>query len=882
MTTIPSFVLDAIVKVTVLLALCSIAALLMKRSSAATRHLLRTSTLAAILILPVFVALLPSWRVAILPARAIVSTEPLPSIAPAVPQPVFVEKQAKPSIRHSRSERWATSTERPVRETTVATQTSATAKSSPAGAAFTITWQTLGLIAWLAGVMLLASRFALGRLRLAALVQRAHAIHEQPWQLQLQQIAQEMGLQRPVALLASGDTDVPLTTGVLHPKVILSADYGEWLPLRREAILRHELAHVKRFDVISQTLAQAVTALYWFHPLVWLTVRAVHAERERACDDYVLAAGTKPSEYAHELLEIASSLQRPQFTAALAMARQSQLEGRVLALLNPMLRRGSVSRKVGLGVTTLTLGLVLPLAALQPASQSAQASAPPPKPSAAQPQSSVPPPPASAPDREAPPALPGGAANPPAVAPEPPETPETPEIPETPETPEPPAAPTPQSASEIDGCVAAHNHNMSIDENDGRRSWIALWTGDDCSIDIKAGGEVRLNAEATSIESISPGGFFEVNERRGAELRHLRITPSANGLQYSYRLNDADHPFDENARAWFSRFLLSVERNTGMAVDSRVPALLKKGGPTAVLDEINNLRGDYVRGLYFRKLLEEKNLPAPVVVRIMKQAGEQLTSDYEMARVLMQVSDQYQLADESSRTAFLTAANHLNSDYEHSRVLLGLLKRPNLSRENIHMALNSAANIKSDYEKSRILVTLAESKTFDEKDISTYLNLVPAIHSDYEKSRSLIALMKSYGVSSASMTKILEATSTIGSDYEKSRLLTAMAQMNTFSEAQIENYLKIVDSINSDYERSRSLLALLERAKLSAAGLTRVLDAGAHIKSDYEKSQFLVAVAQKYPMEGALREKYISTANSISSDYERKRALAAVVKTASI
>src|SRR5262249_59180652 len=114
-------------------------------------------------------------------------------------------------------------------------------------------------------------------------------------------------------------------------------------------------------------VAQSATVLYWFHPLVWVMARAMRAERERACDDQVLAAGTKASDYAHELLDIVSSLRQPELAAALAMARRSQLEGRVLAVLNPGLKRGSVSRKTTLVVALLVLIIAAPIAALRPA-----------------------------------------------------------------------------------------------------------------------------------------------------------------------------------------------------------------------------------------------------------------------------------------------------------------------------------------------------------------------------------------------------------------------------------------------------------------------------------------------------------------------------------
>src|SRR5689334_16644157 len=155
----------------------------------------------------------------------------------------------------------------------------------------------------------------------------------------------------------------------MFPRVVLSLDYPELSPTRRAAIHNHELAHIKRLDAFTQALANLATSLYWFHPLVWLMARAMRAERERACDDHVLAAGTKASDYAHELLDIVSGLRQPELTAALAMARRSQLEGRVLAVLNPTLPRGSVSRMAAILIAILTAGIVLPLAALRPGPQ---------------------------------------------------------------------------------------------------------------------------------------------------------------------------------------------------------------------------------------------------------------------------------------------------------------------------------------------------------------------------------------------------------------------------------------------------------------------------------------------------------------------------------
>ena len=80
-----------------------------------------------------------------------------------------------------------------------------------------------------------------------------------------------------------------------------------WPTDRRRDVLLHELAHVKRLDCLTQALAQVACALYWFNPRHGSRARRMRVERERACDDLVLGAGTRASDYAGHLLEMAQA-----------------------------------------------------------------------------------------------------------------------------------------------------------------------------------------------------------------------------------------------------------------------------------------------------------------------------------------------------------------------------------------------------------------------------------------------------------------------------------------------------------------------------------------------------------------------------------------------
>jgi len=874
-------------KGTILLLLTSVAAQLLRHRSAALRHFLHASAMAGLLLLPVGSVLLPSLRLAVLPARVPeVQTTFLSAsqtdvqveqqVQVAQPRPVVEGKVPKaiPS-----SPKVAGDVIQPDANATPASFT-VPQNTSP----LAVNWRGVLVAAWIVGSVFFQIRMFCLSLRLYRLVRRAVPVDAISLGSRLRWLCRDFGIHREVGLLASAELEVPIAAGVFNPKIILSPQSGEWSETRRRAVLCQELAHVKRLDALTQLLANVVSALYWFHPLVWLTARAMRAERERACDDYVLSFGTTASDYAHELVEIVSTLRRPQPASALAMARRSQLEGRVLALLNPRVAHGALPKGLAAGVSFALFALALPLAAARlqerPAATSpvSRVSSPAPTPEAVQPaiagsdtQNS----PASEPP--APPAKP-------ALAPAEPHEPISAAGSETSfeyhnNSDHQDSTSNPAPFDCFGGKGTQHTNISSRTEDDGRRNWSATWSGGPCTVDARSSGIVRFNAEASAIESISQGGYFEVNERIGDSWRRLRVEPSSNGqLSFVYKVNGTQKEFDSAARAWFGNFLLDLERVTGFSASTRVPALLAKGGPQAVLNEISNLKADYVRQVYFKSLFENATLPAPLLVKALDQARNEISTDYSLAQILLTIADKYDLNEEAQRVAFLNAASKLHTDYEHSRVLIQLLKRPNLSPQVVRGALESAKTIHTDYEKSRILTTLAGLSSFDESEISTYLDLTNSISTDYEHSRSLMAVMEHHKLSPAAVTQILKSASSISTDYEKSRVLLALNGSNSFDEKQIESYLTLVDSIGTDYERSRTLLALMQQHKLGSEAVARIIAETQKIGTDYEKARVLTEAAKRYELQGSVKEAYIKAANSIGTEYERNRTLAAITK----
>ena len=341
-------------KSALILAATALAALALRRTSAATRHLVWAFGLAGVLALPLGTLLLPPWSVSLdvpavvlargrvtHPAAVTTTTARRPGAASTAPQ----ERRVPTGLQSVRRVDTAGSILPP----------------GPAPA-LAVTPQQ-GLIAvWVFGAVLLVGRIMLGRRAVARVVARSETVESERWQELLESLSADMGIGRVPLLLASRETAVPVTCGMRRHVIILPAEASSWSLDRVRVVLLHELAHIRRRDCLIHAMAQVVRALHWVNPLVWFAVARLTVERERACDDLVLAGGTRGSSYAEHLLDIARTVRlgRP-LTNALAMARPSELEGRLLAILDAARDRSpaTASRLVaGTAASALVVAIV--------------------------------------------------------------------------------------------------------------------------------------------------------------------------------------------------------------------------------------------------------------------------------------------------------------------------------------------------------------------------------------------------------------------------------------------------------------------------------------------------------------------------------------------
>ncbi|HEU0013911.1 MAG TPA: M56 family metallopeptidase, partial [Longimicrobium sp.] len=331
---------DLAVKGAVILAAAACAAWMLRRASASARHLAWAMGFAGMLALPLLGALLPAWRVPVLPAADAAS----PASAVALDAPAAADRAAPaPAI-------------------------SIAPDAPPVDAPHGPGLAAILLLVWAAGAAVALGRLAASVARVRREGRIALPVRTGPAAALLARLARRMGVSRPIELL-EGDVDaMPLTWGILRPRILLPRGTEAWPDGRLEAVLLHELAHVRRRDCLAQVAAEAACVLHWFNPLAWAALRRLKLESEHACDDQVLLAGAPGCDYADHLLDVARALRpaRHMAVAAVAMARPTQLRTRLQAVLSADRRRGPVPRRLAVPALLVAALGVAGVAALTP------------------------------------------------------------------------------------------------------------------------------------------------------------------------------------------------------------------------------------------------------------------------------------------------------------------------------------------------------------------------------------------------------------------------------------------------------------------------------------------------------------------------------------
>lgn len=682
----PTVVFDALallvsasIKGSIILLVALVALRIMRRASAASRHAVLAAALAAFILLPAVQAVAPKWTVALLPA----GPAEISALAQRITTPMSGE--SLPLALESSSE--------------VTSSVSGAALSSiDDGSTQTVgnvpDWRHALVALWLCGVAFILLRLLTGVAGVWLLERRATMVTDGGWLHTAHDLAQRLGLARGVTLLRGDRGCVPLTWGVLQPVVWLPSGAAEWDAERRTLVLAHELAHVKRRDALTQWIANISLALHWFNPLVWVAVRRLRSERERACDDAVISLGTQPAVYAEHLLAIVRTIgNRGGPAVAIAMARRSQFEGRLLAILDGSAPRTGLGPARVLTIGSVAILLVLPLAGMTPELSS---------------------------DAHRMIDLPGRYAEeggfPAGAGVDGRESAE-----------KPPASEAGEAGASLRGEAYPRRSVLVRPSEDSRAAVGSLLAGG-------ARGEWLLEQAASSGDSAT---LLEIIAAAA------EITSSAQRARVLIRIAQLDM-LDPPVTA---ALIAATETMTSSAEKARVLGALMNRHPAAartsgaeLIGAIGSITSSSERANLLNAMLERQGLD-PRVLMLALTATASVPSTMERVRLIRTTLRSQPTALGAASPTLFGLIDSIRSSVERASLLVDIVQRPDISETVLVRALESSTRIASGAERLRVLLSAASVRTLTGEARSAYIRAASTIPSGTDRAAALSAIL---------------------------------------------------------------------------------------------------------------------------------------------
>ncbi|HEX9894631.1 MAG TPA: M56 family metallopeptidase [Gemmatimonadales bacterium] len=865
------FVLTLAAKGVVVLVMAAVASALFARASAALRHLAWSAGLVGLLLLPVLGFILPE-----VPVVRWQPTTPV-SMAPVLAGPAAAPTGSGPVIAGA---------DLPSAETPVATAAPIPVMEPPTAQAYVVepptnlapdwaapsfslsptTSPTIRLLQiWAIGSAVLLLWLVLGHARAARLARRASRDLSPEWDELIDEAAALAGLTIPAEVRESPDLTVPATVGILHPVVLVPAAGVEWSFSHRRDVLIHEFAHVLRRDCLTHSVGWIACALYWMNPLAWVALWRTRVEREHACDDIVLRAGARPSEYAEELLQTAHLARVPFATgaASLAMARRSQLSTRLLAILDAGRRRNPISTGAAAALGFGAAVVVLPVAALSPAAATI-AENPAPIVAYVDETGPVPVTPfavASNPVGAAFDEAASASTTPLAMMPGPIMTGSI-------------GAQQSQGQTLCATSSTGRNRKVNVSRSmsfsgsgtgeDGDGNSYVVWSGLDCSVVIHVTGLVRFNAEENDVAGFTRSGRFEVTHTVGDRERRYLVRSRNGELERSYFIDDRPAELDAEAQRWRGIVVLEYIRRSGHDAEDRTRRILQRAGIDGVLAEIDEIGSDWAQSKYFMALLASSRLDDAAAAKVIGSAGRRIESDHYLAQILGAVPGSA-LNGSQARAAYLTASDGIESDHYVTQTLTRILASGSLEPAATRSLLQRASRMESDHYLATLLGGLVKTGTVRGELLADYLTAAKQIESDHYKAQVLGQLVPEFAGEPELLAAALTAAQTIESDHYLGEYLKQVLLAKALDGSAIEPFFAAVRTIESDHYRAGVLIAALGRSSAPIV-VTRTLEAAPEIESDHYLAEVLVA-AKRLGLTAEQQALLKKAADSIESDH---------------
>lgn len=219
-------------------------------------------------------------------------------------------------------------------------------------------WFPVLVAIYVAGVSVMTIKITVDLLQLQQIKKRQVIPIDEVWEQHLQKLSAHLRIPRKVKLLVSHYIQVPVMIGFLKPVILLPvAMFNNLTAEQLEAILLHELAHIKRNDYLLNIFQSIVETILFFNPFVWWISKNIRLEREHCCDDIVLASKVQPLHYAKALVALEEYRLTVNAMAMAALDNKQHLFHRIKRIMEMKTKNINYTQKL-LAVMIIAVGLV--------------------------------------------------------------------------------------------------------------------------------------------------------------------------------------------------------------------------------------------------------------------------------------------------------------------------------------------------------------------------------------------------------------------------------------------------------------------------------------------------------------------------------------------
>jgi len=411
---------------------------------------------------------------------------------------------------------------------------------------------------------------------------------------------------------------------------------------------------------------------------------------------------------------------------------------------------------------------------------------------------------------------------------------------------------------------AMAQNSVSIKSKNGKYSYSSTSGGQ--KLNVEYDGQIVFADDDRSIQSISRGGYMLIKKTSFGQRREVLAEPDGDQVVYEYRVGRRQQEWNKEAEEFLADVLREVIRTTAIGAEGRVDRFYTNGGLNAVLEEVDEIRSDYVSHIYLQILIDEYELSDNELVKIAAYVPRELDSDHYISEVFKDNAEKF-LASPEATNAFLSAIERMDSDHYITLILTRAL-REDLKDDALIKVIQAADVMDSDHYKTNVLKEVLDRRDLSNQVVDAVIRASTEIDSDHYATIVISDALDRPNLSDEAFNNLMDAISNIDSDHYVTQTFRSMLREREVSDQVVAAIIKRLEYMDSDHYRTIIINDLFEDHDISEQYWSSLLNTIDDVDSDHYATQMLTKVLRNDLSEEQYAQVLTKVAN-IDSDHYR-------------